>query len=326
MTAGDVKWKSKLLASSAPLEYEAARQLVDQGFAVTADFAYSRDDAGVAKDFSVDLQATRFLEHDSRDLNAQLELLVECKYRHPSVRWLFFPDPNPGDFSPHTLGCTLRAVDEFSDVFLPPDCTVAWEADVDFCLKGVEVDLSSGAVHDSEIRHGLMQLQYALPAMLSRSIWWSLFGLDERPPFLFCPVLLTTADILVAHDDVSVTRVQDASALEDIAHSAPYVVVNVDPGPDFERHRMRQLEGLAEYAQDRAVIELSESRRLRGEYDFRLPTALCEEFAAPGRPMHEFFGQILVCTMPGFTSLVDELVSLSTDAALHVTSEVAHRQ
>jgi hypothetical protein len=52
----DKKWKSNLLSSSLPLEYEIAKTLVTKGFVVEADYTYGRDaESGQPKDFSVDM-------------------------------------------------------------------------------------------------------------------------------------------------------------------------------------------------------------------------------------------------------------------------------
>lgn len=88
---------------------------------------YTRIDGGLEKDFSVDLLATFYVTNKSDEIQAVLELLVECKYRHPSNKWLFFADPNDGSFSPFTLGYTLRAVDDFSWQFFPANATVAFD-------------------------------------------------------------------------------------------------------------------------------------------------------------------------------------------------------
>lgn len=178
------KWKSKLLSSSVPMEYEVAQILVEKDFSTDVDFSYTRMDSGLEKDFSVDLRATSYIKSQDDNFLAVIELLVECKYRHPSNKWLFFEDPNDGDFSPFTLGYTLRAVDDFSWQFFPANATVAFDISNCFCIKGVEVDTSSGGVYDSEIRHGLLQLQYALPRLLTDRISFEIFHPeDENTPF-----------------------------------------------------------------------------------------------------------------------------------------------
>ena len=62
------KWKSKLISSSLPLEFEVAKYFVSKGFSVTADYTYARadytyarNDSGTVKDFSVDLKASAYL-------------------------------------------------------------------------------------------------------------------------------------------------------------------------------------------------------------------------------------------------------------------------
>jgi hypothetical protein len=110
------KWKSNLLSSSIPLEYEVARLLVTKGFIVEADYTYGRDaETGQPKDFSVDILArapTPFT--GPGPINGSLELLIECKHRARGTKWLFLPDVNKAALSHIYLGCALRVFDDFS--------------------------------------------------------------------------------------------------------------------------------------------------------------------------------------------------------------------
>ena len=45
------KWKSKLLSSSAPMEYEVSKLLVNKGFSIHADYSYTRFDAKLPQIF-----------------------------------------------------------------------------------------------------------------------------------------------------------------------------------------------------------------------------------------------------------------------------------
>ena len=182
------------------MEYVVAKELVRYGFAVNTDYTYSRHDAGTDKDFSVDLQATGYPPFDTDKLLSTVELLVECKHRHRGNKWLFFPDANEPGMSPFTLGYTVRAVDCFSWRFLSKNATIAFDEEATFCMKGVEVDASNGNVYDSEIKHGLMQLQYALPRLITERVRFNVHhDRDENLPFFFCPILLTTAPLLVVN-------------------------------------------------------------------------------------------------------------------------------
>jgi hypothetical protein len=55
------KWKAGLLSSSVPLEYEVAKILAKEAFAVSADYSYlRRDEQGIEKEFSCDIEATAY--------------------------------------------------------------------------------------------------------------------------------------------------------------------------------------------------------------------------------------------------------------------------
>lgn len=303
------KWKSKLLSSSVPMEYEVAQILVGKNFSTDVDFSYTRIDSGIEKDFSVDLRATSYITNKSDDIQAVVELLVECKYRHPSNKWLFFEDPNDGGFSSFTIGHTLRAVDEFSWKFFPANSTVAFDKNNCFCIKGVEIDVSSGGVHDSEIRHGLLQLQYALPRLLTDRIGFEIFNTeDENTPFFFCPILLTTSPILVARTGFKIGTVEQADKLEDFSIVAPWVVVHSDLTPEFDRHRARQCEELSKIAEEPWVKDLGMHREARGEYKHRLPIEQLRMLAGKKRrrPL-EYFSQTIVCSLEHFPRLLQEI-------------------
>lgn len=316
------KWKSKLLSSSVPMEYEVARKLVAFGFVVDSDFTYARDDAGISKDFSVDIHATGYLPFKSKNFKATLELLIECKHRHRGNKWLFFPDPNIGEMSPFWLGRTMRAVDDFSRVFFESNCTVPFDQDANFCMKGVEVDASTGAVHDAEIRHGLAQLQYALPRLLSDNINFNMRGHEEdNSPFIICPILLTTSEIFVARDDISITTVERASVLEDIAAPAKYVTLYLDPTPDFQRHRQQACSELGVLAGRQTTENIDAFRKGQGEYEHRLPSVQCRRLANSDEKCSEYFSQIVVCSLEYFPELMEEISRVSTRAVKSIKSK-----
>ena len=299
------------------MECEVAKTLVEYGFAVDADYAYSREDGGVEKDFSVDIRATGYPPYRRNSLLASVELLVECKHRHRGNKWLFFPDPNEPDMSPFGLGHTLRAVDRFSWHFLPRQSTVSFDQDAIFCLKGVEIDTSNGSVHDSEIKHGLLQLQYALPRLLTDSIRFNVQnGEEDSFPFFFSSILLTTSSLLVADRGISMSAVEAADSLEQIAKPAPWVVVHSDSTPDFERHRSKTRSPLATLAKSDWVARLDDLRRSRGEEEFWLPSTRCAALAArDGERFFEYFSQSVVCSYESFPALIQVIKNITNKAA-----------
>ncbi|MGN2248338.1 hypothetical protein ACFWZ3_16790 [Frateuria sp. GZRR35] len=303
------KWKSKLVSSSVPMEFEIAKTLVALGFSVSSDYAYARDDSGVVKDFSVDLHATAYAPFGRSDrVEAQLNLLVECKQRRESVRWLFFPDPNIPDFSPVALGRTLSKTDEFSYAFFPSNATADFDDDAVHCYKAVEIDEADGRVYDAEIRHGLLQLQYGLPRLVSDT---ALFGLHCHPadnaPFMNCAILVTSAKLMVADPSLTRSKIEAANDIGEFSREIPYLVMYVDVGPDFQKHCSREF-GVLGRVSEAVLSELDSYRSKRGEYDFKLPSRVARSLAS-GDPSELIprFTQLVVCSEAGFPALVDAI-------------------
>jgi len=313
-------WKNKLISSSLPLEFEAARVLVSQNFSVTADYTYARDDSGIAKDFSVDLLARAFTPFTNPNkITASLELLVECKQRNPNTKWLFLPDINRGDLSPITIGITLRAVDEFHKGFFPSSSTIAFDRDGPFCYKGTEIDENTGRVDDSELKHGISQLQYALPRLLTDNILFQLrCHEDDNVPFLFCPILLTTSKLFILNRKVNINDIRTAKSLNDIAKCVPYLFLYSDCGPDFEKHCIKECSSLRNPYSE-SISDINEYRLKHGEYEFKLPQNLGLSIAN-GRE-HDYFTQFVVCSFENFPSLLRRIKQITSDMVRRISSD-----
>ncbi|MBF3417329.1 hypothetical protein J4751_21845 [Burkholderia pseudomallei] len=310
------RWKDNLLSSSVPMEFEVSKLLVKHGFSTSADYSYTRYGAQGRDDFSVDLHASTYLPYRRpNEITTEFQLLIECKHRHRNNKWLFFPDPNPGEFSTFTLGHTLRVVDDFSPVLLESKPSTAFDNKANFCLKGVEIDLNNGTVHDAEIRRGLAQLQYALPRLVTEAIEWNLGQHPEECcPFLYCPILLTTSEIVVAKTDTTIASVEKAEALSDLATPVPWVVVYCEQTQDFQRHRQATCDVLSGLVESGTTDWIDGVRKKAGVHDFALPSAACEELAGEysrGR-LGNYFGQFIVCSLPYFESLLKKLKTVAS--------------
>lgn len=304
-------WKDNLLSSSVPMEFEVSKLLVKHGFSIAADYSYTRYGAEERDDFSVDIAASTYLPlRKLNNVTTEFHLLIECKHRHRNNKWLFFPDPNVGDFSPVTLGRTLRVIDDFAPVRLEDEASIAFDRKSTFCIKGVEIDLNSGAVHDAEIRRGLMQLQYALPRFVTEAIEWSMGQhVDENIPFLYCPILLTTSEIFVAKSEVTTGSVEDAESLNDLAIPVPWVVVYCDQTQDFQRHRQIACASLAELVESGGTDWIDAVKSEAGVYETSLPSVECEDLAGDfsRQRLGGYFGQFIVCSLSQFEGLLKKL-------------------
>lgn len=307
------KWKKHLLSSSFPLEFDAAKILVSKGFSVKSDYTYSRNDSGVVKDFSVDIKASTYTPFTNPDkITADVSLLVECKYRSPNIKWLFLPDPNDPDYSPITLGNTINIVDAFSPFLINRDASSNFDANLpEFCYKGTELNFSTGEVYDSELKHGISQLQYALPRLFAEGVEFNIFSHpDDNVPLIFSSILLTTANLFVIDNNTSLKDVLDASDINDLITQVPYLLFYSDYGPDFSTHCSKECSSLAELGEYKVVDEL-ESLRLNSKhktYEFENPSVKGKDLATAQRyELKRYFTQFLVCTYTEFPMLIDSI-------------------
>lgn len=316
------KWKDKLLSSSFPLEYEAMKLIASEGFSVSSEFTYSRLDNNVKKDFSVDINALDFTPFGNpNEVTSDVHFLVECKYRKSGTNWLFLPDPNIDDYSSFTLGHTIRAVDNFTKSKLGGNSVVSFDENenLPFCIKGVEVDVINSAAHDGQIRHGLSQLQYALPAMFKNLINSATFeSPDQAIPFFICPILLTNAPLLVAKENFSMESVINSDCLEDITREVSYLVTYYDISPDFTEHCQSEFESKFQY--DLEYLEkIGLHRTSLGAYEFQLPIPLMESLMqGKTSELKEYFTQFIVCNWEGFPELINDLKKAITSAMSNI--------
>lgn len=311
-----MKWKDKLISSSFPLEYEAAKILVENNFMIDSDYTYSRSDLGTQKDFSVDINATAYIPYENdNEIESEINILVECKQRKKSVKWLFLPDPNKDDFSSFTLGHTLNVIDEFSKEFIESNATISLDENTPLCYKGIEVDINDGRVYDNELRHGLHQLQYAMPRLLKDNIIHSVYSHEEdNKPFFMCSILLTTATLHVANKSLSIAKVEDSSDIEDISDTVPYLITYLDHGPDFKEHCKNEFKELNVINLNNPGIKsISEYRKENGEYPHLLPEKLAKSLQnANTSELHNYFSQMIVCNIDEFPKLIQEIQKITT--------------
>lgn len=305
-----------LLSSSLPLEYSLAKELVRKRFSTSADYQCERDE-DVDLDWSVDLYASTFPFQSTTSLNAELDLLVECKYRRPGTVWLFFPDPNRADFSPFRFGGTLHCIDQFS----PYEVGVGdnLEDHYPLCYKGVEIRPEgiepSGkrkVVDDVELKHGQLQLQWAIPKLIDEHVRSALHSLnfgncDDLLGLFFASLLVTTADIRVAKRDFDSAKLL-TTGLDAQSLAVPAVITRIDRTHALVQHWVRRFDGITGLNAEKVAILTKYRADILKEHDFDSPTRLLRDFAV-GNSATYLGSQVLICTEDAFASIVDELVA-----------------
>jgi hypothetical protein len=319
------KWKPKLLSSSLPLEYEVARALVASGFSVQGEHSYHRLSEGLVKEFSVDVQAIkRMAAPPTAGLGCALDLLVECKYRTRQVVWWFVPDPNGIDYpSQYEI---IRGVDAFSRWFLREASWLTTQWNIPICYKGVEIDVSTGAVESAELKHGLFQLQFAVPSLLKSRIEAPVtsYGVIENLPFLFVPILVTNAPLYVARPNLTSALVEASDELAAVSLETKLLLVRLQPGQDFYAQATAQLAGLTNVVSRAGIRDAEDHRKAQGVHASMLPSALAARLDRDGTEIIELANveYILVCHLSYFPSLLSSVTQIADRVSAAATQEL----
>jgi hypothetical protein len=303
-------WKKHLLKTSVPLEHEAARVLSQAGFNVSASFPYYRNDGGVEKEFSVDVRGVLGYEPPG----CVFDVLVECKYRDQATTWLFLPQPRRQSKQIHEA---IQDVDLFSPRFVHGGYSLDDNDTVPVCYSAVEVgggDAAGadgkGRALDSQLRHGVRQLQYALPPLLALRVRWVTFQRpEENYPFFFVPILLTNARLMVAHHDFGLEAVERAENLDSLGNIESRVIWSSELGPDFDMHCQRHLADLPRLAQTKNMKAVEEQRKSAGLADWLQPSAVVSRIAVDGRVATDIaeYTEVLVVNLEALPHVIARL-------------------
>jgi hypothetical protein len=242
-------WKDLLLSSGVPLEHSVEQVLRRLEFHNPREHKYVRaDETGAPTVFSVDVRAPRIYA----DRGLWLDLLIECKYRHPGTRWVFAPQ----EYDDFLFGPFLR--DSF--IFLDQtDISRQFEAGVfdkfsdkyPLCKRGIE--LLPKESNPKTIKQAVEQLRYGVVDRIAEALAYQL-STGERdtrnPLFLLVPIIVTTAELWRMRDDVRIDTIQQAGELSEVAEQFDVLVYREPPDNLAAR-----------YAVERIDRELSDKRR-----------------------------------------------------------------
>ena len=238
-----------------------------------------------------------------------MTLLVECKQRIPDVRWLFFPNDLDLSYPRPTSTNIVRVIDRFFYHQCDRTPVRVFSESLPIAIKGTEINLSKGDVYDKEIRHGNAQLQYALPAFVVQLLRLMALHLPTMfVPYLFCPVLLTTAELYMVKDTTSLADFGNIASLDEIAVRVPYLCYSATIGPDFQNHSKRQGEGLAKEWRADVLAELDQdAEQLRLGNVINASAFIHEVEAGRGSIVDDYYQDIVVCSHAAFGAFLNAL-------------------
>lgn len=225
----DGKWKDLLLKSSLPLEHVVASELADLDWIVWGQYPYTRNnESGLSVEFSGDLRATREYSSETHWI-ATLDVLFECKYASPGVKWIFLPYPETAQL----FSGVVKVFDAASNKRVTSRKHLEqFESTVDYCIRGVA--LHDGGCDENAINRGSSQLRYAMPRLAentfaSHATAWH----DEDIAVTFaCAVLVTTAPLYCLKPGLSLGDVHAAKSLDDLLEPKETVVLWDSDSPD----------------------------------------------------------------------------------------------
>lgn len=310
-------WKTGLLASNLPLEYEILDILTAQGFSCYSDFKYARNDAGIISDFSVDVHASAFTPFGAEDdLTAKIDILGECEHRHPDINWLFIPNIAARTKTPEDFGQSIRIIDQFSPYTIAREPIIAFDRSLPQCQKGIEINIRTGNVTVSEFNTRLAKLQHVLPRLYTENVlYFQTIRSEWNLPFLFCPILITSAKIFMLKPNISLQHIEDAESLEDVAQETPYIIIQSDYGPDFENQCRCECERLKVLQRNDQTMLIEQQRARYFNTRDNLPFTLIDALTNADRfYLKNLFTRFIACTNNRFSELMDAIKQSVNDA------------
>lgn len=234
----DKKWKELLLKSSLPLEHVIATKLSDLNWTVWGQYPYTRsNESGRDTEFSADLHAFKEYSTETHWI-ATLDVLIECKYASPGVKWIFLPYPGSAELFSGVIK-TFQAVS--NKQVTNTSRLEKFESNFEYCIRGIA--LHDNNCDESAITHGTAQLQYAMPRLAERTFSNHIQDrlLDEEITIDFaCAILVTTAPLYCLKPNISLDDVLTADSLESIIEPRDTLVLWNSESPD----RLNYCEGI----------------------------------------------------------------------------------
>lgn len=229
-------WKDALLGTGLPLEYEVREHLSLLDCVASFEYSYFRpDERKIDRQFSYDIDASLIRPPHF------VHFMVECKYRHPSVKWLFAPDQYGGldELEPNGF---MHAMDHFVKHSFLYGSTFPRTVGP-CCSKGVE--LTKDDANDKAIRQAVSQLAFASMPHVVDAIEHQVFRWLAGDFIFYCvPVIVTTARLHRLGDEVTIEAIQNASDIEDVSNEHDCIVLKHKVGVELRQYNHKTLQNL----------------------------------------------------------------------------------
>jgi hypothetical protein len=247
-------WKEHLLKSGLPLEYEVKQFLATRDYHSRSDFTYLRNDENeILKEFSYDIDCPLAYFENRNYAN----LMIECKYRHENVKWVFLPETSLARGVIVTPDAFMHPNDYFSDIQFRFSRRNMGSVGT-LCSKGIEI-LPSGC-NEQSISHAVNQLAYAFAERVVDGVMHnveSLLGVDHV--FFNIPIIVTTANLYRMKENFDIDSIKNATEIDEVADIQDCIVLKVPESLYREKYNLKIFNDfIAQY--DRELLNKKLSR------------------------------------------------------------------
>ena len=163
-------------------------------------------------------------------------MLVECKYRHDSSKWIFTPAEYKSVLGPEFNNVFL-CLDDFSDDYsINTDAIDAFSSIYQLANNGVE--LLSNDANSKTITNALCQLKYAIPNKVASALEHQIDHMlgDRSPVFVILPIVVTTAELWRIRPEQTINRIKASQEISDIADREDILILYNKPDNELRQY------------------------------------------------------------------------------------------
>lgn len=241
MTNSEKKWKDFLLSSSIPLEHSVKQILSDLGLKNASEYNYIKpNESGISTNFSIDFRAFEWGTSYKKNTCSNINYLIECKYRHPGVRWIFMPESH--------YNCELFSLIHYEyqmEYIANMDILVAYFNKYPLVGKGIEI-LAKDA-NPKGIDQCVHQLSYAYIDKYIDAIGNEFnFEYYIKSPFCIIPIIVTTSELWRINKNTTIETIQKSEDITDIASKHDCLLYQFRPDNSMQNYFMNRFNNLPE--------------------------------------------------------------------------------
>lgn len=251
--SNEMNWKDYLLKSGLPLEYEIKKLLDRKNCISNFEYTYFRKDkAEKITEFSYDIDSSYIKPPHF------VELMIECKYRHETTKWLFLPENYGGIGEIHHTSF-MHPNDNFNKEKHQILTNFPYQF-APLCSKGIEI--TSNGQNPKSITQAISQLSYAMAERITDGIYHQVDDVLGKSfngtIFYHIPIIITTAELYRINENSSIDLIKKSDSIKDITTKENCLIVKNNAGVDLENYNLSVFQRfISEYGKEKLQKKLN---------------------------------------------------------------------